>query len=53
MEQFIGRMADGGFTAITLTVTESNREAVQLYESLGFNVKHRFHAMVKDNRFDD
>jgi ribosomal protein S18 acetylase RimI-like enzyme len=53
MEQFIGRMADGGFSAITLTVTESNREAVQLYESLGFNVKHRFHAMVKDKRFDD
>jgi len=53
MEQFIRHMADGGFSAITLTVTESNRDAVQLYESLGFTVKHRFNAMVKDKRFDD
>jgi ribosomal protein S18 acetylase RimI-like enzyme len=52
MEQFIGHMADAGFSAITLTVTELNREAVQLYESLGFKVKHRFNAMVKDKRLD-
>jgi ribosomal protein S18 acetylase RimI-like enzyme len=37
-----------GFTAITLTVTESNEQAVKLYEELGFFVRHRFDAMVFD-----
>lgn len=32
--------------AITLTVTESNRQAVALYEEAGFEVRHRFDAMV-------
>jgi ribosomal protein S18 acetylase RimI-like enzyme len=50
MDHFIHHMADAGFTAITLTVTESNQEAVRLYESLGFGLKHRFNAMVKDKR---
>jgi ribosomal protein S18 acetylase RimI-like enzyme len=35
-----------GTTAITLTVTESNRPAVALYEDAGFHVRHRFDAMV-------
>jgi ribosomal protein S18 acetylase RimI-like enzyme len=52
MEQFIEHMVDGGFSAITLTVTESNQEAVQLYESLGFSMKHRFNAMVRDKRLE-
>lgn len=35
-----------GTAAITLTVTESNRQAVSLYEEAGFYVRHRFDAMV-------
>ncbi|MDE1177319.1 MAG: GNAT family N-acetyltransferase [Edaphobacter sp.] len=37
-----------GFAAITLTVTESNRPAVTLYEASGFHVRYRFDAMVLD-----
>jgi len=47
MEHCIDHLADAGFAAITLTVTESNLLAVRLYESLGFTVRHRFDAMVK------
>lgn len=36
------------FSAITLTVTESNRTAVRLYEHFGFTVRHTFDAMVWD-----
>jgi ribosomal protein S18 acetylase RimI-like enzyme len=50
MEHFIGHLGDAGFSAITLTVTESNLQAVRLYESLGFRVRHHFDAMVKDKR---
>jgi ribosomal protein S18 acetylase RimI-like enzyme len=35
-----------GTAAITLTVTESNHQAVALYEEAGFHVRHRFDAMV-------
>jgi ribosomal protein S18 acetylase RimI-like enzyme len=35
-----------GTTSITLTVTESNLPAVGLYEEFGFQVRHRFDAMV-------
>jgi len=35
-----------GTVAITLTVTESNRQAVTLYREAGFEVRHRFDAMV-------
>ncbi|HEX2917082.1 MAG TPA: GNAT family N-acetyltransferase [Edaphobacter sp.] len=35
-----------GATSITLTVTESNRPAVSLYEEFGFGIRHRFDAMV-------
>ncbi len=50
MEHFIDHLGDAGFSAITLTVTESNVQAVRLYESLGFRVRHHFDAMVKDKR---
>jgi ribosomal protein S18 acetylase RimI-like enzyme len=40
-----------GFSAITLTVTEGNREAVELYRSMGFRPRHRFDAMVMDTRY--
>ena len=48
MNHFIAHLEEKAFTAITLTVTESNRPAVKLYESLGFVVRHQFDAMVKD-----
>jgi ribosomal protein S18 acetylase RimI-like enzyme len=41
-------LARSGFNAITLTVTEANRQAVKLYEDLGFFTRHRFDAMVLD-----
>ena len=37
-----------GFRYLTLTVTASNRNAVGLYEKLGFAGTHRFDAMVWD-----
>jgi ribosomal protein S18 acetylase RimI-like enzyme len=40
-----------GFAAITLTVTEENRQAVRLYERFGFSLRHRFDAMALDTRF--
>ena len=48
MEHCIAHLGGAGFSAITLTVTEQNRVAVQLYESLGFTVRHRFDAMVRE-----
>jgi ribosomal protein S18 acetylase RimI-like enzyme len=39
-------LASSSFAAITLTVTKANRQAVTLYEDLGFFVRHRFDAMV-------
>ena len=41
-------LASSSFAAITLTVTEANRQAVKLYEDLGFSIRHRFDAMVLD-----
>jgi ribosomal protein S18 acetylase RimI-like enzyme len=41
-------LAHAGFAAITLTVTEANRQAVKLYENHGFSTRHRFDAMVFD-----
>jgi ribosomal protein S18 acetylase RimI-like enzyme len=35
-----------GFSGISLTVTEENREARKLYEEYGFEAVHRFDAMV-------
>lgn len=50
MEHCMAKLADSGFSAITLTVTEANEAAVKLYESFGFTLRHRFDAMVKDMR---
>ncbi|HTD96696.1 MAG TPA: GNAT family N-acetyltransferase [Edaphobacter sp.] len=44
----ISQLPQSGFKAITLTVTEANRQAVKLYEDLGFFTRHRFDAMVLD-----
>jgi len=40
------RLASSGTAAITLTVTEANRQAVALYQTAGFGIRHRFDAMV-------
>ena len=42
------QLAYSKFSAITLTVTEANHQAVRLYEELGFFTRHRFDAMVMD-----
>jgi ribosomal protein S18 acetylase RimI-like enzyme len=39
-----------GFEAVTLTVTESNADAVRLYDRFGFTAIHRFDAMVLETR---
>ena len=39
-----------GFKALTLTVTESNQQALRLYEWFGFTLRHRFDAMVLETR---
>jgi ribosomal protein S18 acetylase RimI-like enzyme len=41
-------LARAGFAAITLTVTEANQQAVKLYQTRGFFIRHRFDAMVLD-----
>lgn len=46
LKHCIGHLAQSGFKAITLTVTEANQQAVKLYEDLGFHTRHRFEAMV-------
>jgi len=43
-ENLLGR----GFRGLTLTVTEENTNAVELYRRLGFVEKHSFDAMVWD-----
>lgn len=45
-------LRDAGFKAITLTVTESNRSAVRLYERFGFLTRHRFDAVVFQTKRD-
>jgi ribosomal protein S18 acetylase RimI-like enzyme len=42
-----------GFAAITLTVTEANRQAVELYAASEFRVRYRFDAMVLDRNTSD
>ena len=41
-------LARAGFAAITLTVTEANQQAVKLYKTRGFFIRHLFDAMVLD-----
>ena len=48
LKHCLSHLAASGFAAITLTVTEANTQAVQLYENLGFFTRHRFDAMVLD-----
>ena len=46
LEHCVDQLSRMGFTAITLTVTEANHQAVRLYEELGFFARRRFDAMV-------
>jgi ribosomal protein S18 acetylase RimI-like enzyme len=48
LDRCMASVTQSGFKAITLTVTEANRQAVKLYEELGFITRHRFEAMVLD-----
>jgi len=44
-------IAQRDITGLTLTVTETNTGACQLYERNGFTTLHRFEAMVWDNEY--
>jgi len=46
MRQSMLRLLDGGCDSISLTVTAANREALKLYESVGFSVTSLFPALV-------
>jgi ribosomal protein S18 acetylase RimI-like enzyme len=48
LEHCIHHLTQSAFAAITLTVTEANRQAVKLYQNSGFFIRHRFDAMVLD-----
>jgi ribosomal protein S18 acetylase RimI-like enzyme len=48
LQHCMTHLRSSGFAAITLTVTELNSQAVNLYEELGFVVRHRFDAVVFD-----
>jgi ribosomal protein S18 acetylase RimI-like enzyme len=48
MRECARNLAQRGFQMLTLTVTASNRNAVGLYEQLGFRGTHCFDAMVWD-----
>lgn len=48
LKHTIDHLSRSGFNAITLTVTEANRQAVKLYQDSGFFTRHRFDAMVLD-----
>ncbi|MDQ2834797.1 MAG: GNAT family N-acetyltransferase [Acidobacteriota bacterium] len=48
LEHCIQHLSRSGSSAITLTVTEANRQAVRVYKDFGFSTRHRFDAMVFD-----
>ncbi len=48
LDHCIRHLTQSGFAAITLTVTEANRQAVKLYQDSGFFIRQRFDAMVLD-----
>ncbi|HEX6509002.1 MAG TPA: GNAT family N-acetyltransferase [Chloroflexota bacterium] len=51
LERSAQSLLQAGFDAVTLTVTESNSDAVRLYERFGFTCMHRFDAMVLNTRY--
>jgi ribosomal protein S18 acetylase RimI-like enzyme len=48
LHRCMSHLAQSGFAAITLTVTEANHQAVKLYQDSGFTTRHRFDAMVRN-----
>jgi ribosomal protein S18 acetylase RimI-like enzyme len=44
------RIAQQRYTALTLTVSEANTAAMNLYASAGFTTRHRFDALVLDKK---
>jgi ribosomal protein S18 acetylase RimI-like enzyme len=46
MRRSLLRLAQIGCRRVSLTVTSSNREAIRLYENLGFRTIRQFHAYV-------
>ena len=46
LRQSLGGLVKAGCPTATLTVTASNREAVNLYERMGFETIRRFRAFV-------
>jgi len=48
LEHCMSHLSASGFSALTLTVTEANQQAVKLYEGVGFFTRHRFDAMVHE-----
>lgn len=45
----LASLRDSGCRQVSLTVTASNRNAIGLYESMGFTIRRRFAAMVWDH----
>jgi ribosomal protein S18 acetylase RimI-like enzyme len=50
LRRSMAAMARNGCRLVSLTVTASNKEAIRLYESLGFRLRHSFDAYVWDLR---
>jgi ribosomal protein S18 acetylase RimI-like enzyme len=46
MRNSLRSLAEHGCRKVTLTVTASNREAIRLYERIGFQTRRQFSAMV-------
>ena len=50
LQHHAARIAHAGVKTLSLTVTEANTPAVQLYQRNNFSTLHRFEAMVWDKR---
>lgn len=46
LRQTLVRLTEAGCTTVSLTVTSSNRDAIHLYDSVGFKAKSNFPALV-------
>jgi len=50
LDHTMGRITQQHYTAITLTVSEANIAAMNLYAGAGFTTRHRFDALVLDKQ---